>query len=132
MVGPLTRRNVILAGGLGLLTGCASYGPEEEPSAPKMSGTVEVKADEVPVGSGKVFGDQGVVVTQPAAGTYRAFTATCTHAGCTLAGVTDTINCNCHGSKFSVTDGSVVNGPATSPLKAYSAAASGDTIRITA
>ncbi|MFI7068358.1 transglycosylase domain-containing protein [Kribbella sp. NPDC050124] len=29
-----------------------------------------------------------------------------------------TINCNCHGSRFNISDGSVVNGPATQPLPA--------------
>jgi len=41
----------------------------------------------------------------------------CTHAGCTVGSVSGgTINCPCHGSRFNITNGSVVNGPAASPL----------------
>ena len=56
------------------------------------------------------------MVTQPAAGEFRAFSATCTHQGCAVGDVTDgTINCPCHGSKFAVADGAVVDGPARRP-----------------
>ena len=71
----------------------------------------------VPVGGGKILTAQQIVITQPAAGSYKAFTAVCTHQGCIVSTVADgTIDCPCHGSKFSVKDGSVVNGPAPSPL----------------
>ena len=71
----------------------------------------------VPVGGGEVLADEKIVVTQPKAGTFAAFTAVCTHLGCIVDSVAGgTINCPCHGSKFSITNGSVVNGPATSPL----------------
>ena len=57
------------------------------------------------------------VLARTAAGSYKAFTAVCTHQGCIVSTVADgTIDCPCHGSKFSVKDGSVVNGPAPSPL----------------
>lgn len=71
----------------------------------------------VPVGGGTIYDAYKVVVTQPTAGEFRAFSAICTHMGCLVSGVSDgTIYCPCHGSKFKITDGSVVVGPATRPL----------------
>jgi len=81
------------------------------------SGGVLAKKSEIPVGGGKVIGDQLVVVTQPTAGQFVAFSAMCTHQQCVLSSVTNgTINCGCHGSQFSATDGSVKKGPATAAL----------------
>jgi Rieske Fe-S protein len=72
---------------------------------------------EVPNGGGKIIGGKNIVITQPQAGSFKAFTAVCTHQGCIVSTVSGgTINCPCHGSKFSIKDGSVVNGPAASPL----------------
>lgn len=78
---------------------------------------VLTEKSDIPVGGGKVFPDQQVVVTQPKAGEIKAFTAVCTHAGCIVANVNGgTINCNCHGSKYNIETGAVVNGPAPRPL----------------
>ncbi len=72
---------------------------------------------QVPVDGGKILTDKKIVITQPAAGSFKAFTAVCTHQGCIVGSVSGgTINCPCHGSKYSIKDGSVVNGPAPSPL----------------
>ena len=72
---------------------------------------------DVPVGGGVVLADRDVVVTQPVSGTFKAFSATCTHQGCAVSEVANgTINCPCHGSRFTVADGSVAAGPATKPL----------------
>jgi len=72
---------------------------------------------DIPVGGGKILTDKKIVITQPQAGSFKAFTAVCTHQGCIVGTVSGgTINCPCHGSKFSIANGSVVNGPATSPL----------------
>ncbi len=60
-----------------------------------------------------------MVVTQPEEGEFKAFSAVCTHASCLVSTVSDgTINCPCHGSKFSLTDAAVEAGPATRPLPA--------------
>ena len=72
---------------------------------------------DVPVGGGKILADKKIVITQPKSGEFHGFSAVCTHAGCIVGTVSGgTINCPCHGSRFSITDGSVVNGPAPSPL----------------
>ena len=84
-----------------------------------ITGTVLGEATQVPVGGGMIFTADKVVVTQPAKGKYKAFSAICTHVGCVCDAVTSgTIDCPCHGAKFSITDGAVVAGPATSPLPA--------------
>ena len=74
---------------------------------------------EIPVGGGTVFRSQQVVVTQPASGVFKAFTAVCTHLGCICNKVANgTIDCPCHGSEFNISDGAVVAGPAPAPLAA--------------
>ncbi|MFH8976750.1 Rieske (2Fe-2S) protein [Streptomyces sp. NPDC017890] len=86
---------------------------------------------DIPEGGGKVFADRKVVVTQPAAGEFKAFSATCTHQGCAVKSVSDgVINCPCHNSSFSITDGSVQSGPARQPLPAVQITVSGDSIQL--
>lgn len=114
-----TRRGVlrgaaavgVVGVGGAVLAACGSGGKKE-------SGPVTVgKTADVPVGGGKVYRDQQVVVTQPTAGEYRAFSAVCTHQHCLVDGVSKgLIDCPCHGSMFHITDGSVAGGPAPSAL----------------
>lgn len=69
-----------------------------------------------------------VVVTQPAAGEFKAFSSTCTHKGCAVNKIADgTIDCPCHGSKFNL-DGTVANGPATKPLETKNISVQDDSI----
>lgn len=83
----------------------------------------------VPVGGGFIDFDQGVVVTQPEAGEFRAFDANCTHEHCLITWVEDgLINCPCHGSQFRVADGSVARGPATQSLHGRTATVNGEFI----
>ena len=95
-------------------TGAAAGGTGAASAAP--ANLLTTTAD-VPVGGGKIIPGPNVVVTQPVANTFKGFSAVCTHQGCIVATIANgTIDCPCHGSKFSIKDGSVVNGPAPSPL----------------
>jgi Rieske Fe-S protein len=89
------------------------------PAAGGASGTLLGQTSDIPVGGGMVFTDAKVVVTQPTKGVFKGFSAVCTHVGCLCNQVADgTIDCPCHGSKFAITTGAVVAGPAPSPLPA--------------
>jgi len=94
-------------------SGSAGGGGSASAAAPAALATTA----EIPVDGGKILADKKIVITQPASGTFKAFTAVCTHQGCIVGSVSGgTINCPCHGSKYSIKDGSVVNGPAPAPL----------------
>ena len=138
---PISRRTVIMNAGLAAaavagLSSCTTYGsgPATQPSAPAASGggsagsDLTVKAAEIPVGSGKIFPDAQTVITQPTDGEFKAFSSICTHQACPVASVTNTINCDCHGSKYSITDGSVVNPPAPKPLPPKTIKVEGDSL----
>ena len=87
----------------------------------------------VPVGGGVILDDADYVITQPTAGEFRAFSKICTHQNCTVVAVEGgTINCSCHGSKFSIEDGSVQNGPATKPLPEAEVTVAGKQVVVTA
>lgn len=142
---PIRRRTVIMSAGLAAaavagLSSCTTYGtaPVAEPSAPASGAgggasgkAVTAKTTDIPVGSGKVFADAQTVITQPKKGQFKAFSAVCTHQGCLVDAVTTTINCPCHGSKYSITDGSVVNPPAPKPLPPKTIKVSGGTLTVT-
>jgi Rieske Fe-S protein len=93
--------------------------PARKKAKPKPKGTVLGAASDIPVGGGAIYTAAKVVVTQPASGQYKAFSAACTHVGCLVNKVTSgKIDCPCHGSEFKITNGAVVAGPAPSPLPA--------------
>ncbi|CAN3127836.1 ubiquinol-cytochrome c reductase iron-sulfur subunit [Mycobacterium sp. smrl_JER01] len=133
------RKTVLAGAGAGLVAvavaacsrGSESSGSSDSgdgASAPGGSaqGEALTSTTDVPVGSGVIVGQ--VVVTQPVAGDFQAFSAVCTHTGCLINDVSDgTINCPCHGSKFSL-DGAVVNGPAQRPLEPVAVTVQGDSI----
>lgn len=99
-------------------------------TAPPPEGAVAA-VSAVPVGGGYVNTDVAVVVTQPEAGTFNAFTAVCPHQGCLVSQVVDNeIICPCHNSRFSATDGAVISGPAQEGLAAAKVAVEGDAITL--
>jgi Rieske Fe-S protein len=125
-----TRRAVVLgagaigvAAGAGLLAGCDDGSEDGGADDPKAL----AQTNEIPVGGGVVR--RKIIVAQPAAGVFTAFDAVCTHAGCTVSQPKDGVaQCGCHDSRFSMKDGSVVGGPATTPLRAVPITVKGDTI----
>jgi Rieske Fe-S protein len=89
------------------------------PANAAANGAVTVSTSRIPLNGGEIIASAQIVITQPAAGTYKAFSAICTHQGCTVAAVAhNVIQCPCHGSLFSASDGSVIQGPAQAPLAA--------------
>ncbi|MFE0173860.1 Rieske (2Fe-2S) protein [Streptomyces sp. NPDC059002] len=156
--GGASRRAVLAAGAGALAAGCTKYGDEGAepsrsptesdgtPASKKPSGSGEkpsgesekppagpelAKTSDIPVGGGKVFKDKKVVVTQPESGDFKAFSAVCTHQGCTVSEVADgTINCPCHGSKYRVADAAVADGPAPRPLPPQKITVTGNSITL--
>ena len=151
-----TRRGVLAGVGLvglaGAITACGASGSSSSPAAtnPATSGGGASTATSaaasassaggaaagaltptsaIPVGGGKIFDAQLVVVTQPSAGEFKAFSAVCTHMGCTVNQIADgRIDCPCHGSEYSIKTGAVLAGPAPRPLPAKTIKISGDSI----
>lgn len=134
MTGPatVTRRRAIVTGACVLVAatvaGCTSA---DRSSRRSPGGGTLGSTSDIPVGGGTIFTDLQVVVTQPTAGSFQAFSAICTHRGCTVNEVAGpTINCPCHGSQFDSTDGSVVRGPAEKPLPRRELSVDGTSLRL--
>jgi Rieske Fe-S protein len=127
----LSRRSVIAgAAAIGVTSALVACGSDAAPASSGAGTTTTVSASRVPVGGAAIVGD--VVVSQPAAGSYKAFSAVCTHQSCLVSRIEGTkLTCPCHGSQFSATDGSVITGPANRSLIARTVTASGDTLTIT-
>lgn len=103
--------------------------PAATPTQGGSGGTPLTSTAEVPVGGGIVVSAEKVVITQPAAGEFKAFTSICTHQGCEVSRVEDNvISCPCHGSRYSAEDGSVEQGPAPAPLAEVAVTVEGDQI----
>lgn len=131
----LDRRQVLCgtAGGVliaAALTACggdddsASNGNDKPKQATQGADgkTVLAQTSAVAVGGGVVVtapDGKPIVVVQPAAGEFKAFSAKCTHQGTTVGAPKDnTMTCPNHGSRFSAQDGAVQRGPAAAPLSA--------------
>jgi len=111
-------------------TSAAASAPASASSAMGGSASGALTATSaIPVGGGKIFAAQTTVVTQPSAGEFKVFSAVCTHMGCIVNQIADgRIDCPCHGSEYSITDGAVLAGPAPKPLPAKPFKVTGDSI----
>jgi Rieske Fe-S protein len=126
---PMTGTNSTPAGGATMATVPSSS--SSSPAAVSGGGAADAltSTSEIPVGGGKIFDAQVVVVTQPTSGEYKAFSAVCTHMGCIVSKISDgKIECPCHGSEYSVATGDVLRGPAPRPLAAKQIKVTGDSI----
>ena len=104
----------------------ASASSQAAPSGPSVA------TADVPTGGGVILGDADYVVTQPTKGTYKAFSKICTHQGCPVTKVEGgLIQCPCHGSEFSVEDGSVKQGPARKALAESATTVVGSKVYVT-
>ncbi|MFZ0325642.1 MAG: Rieske 2Fe-2S domain-containing protein [Actinomycetes bacterium] len=138
----LDRRTLLGAASVGatvLLAGCGggsssatattpAASPPSGGSSPKPgagqtgSAATLVAVADVPVGgavSAQTSDGQPVLVTQATAGDVKAFSAICTHRGCTVAPGGAQLVCPCHGSVYDLS-GNVVSGLAPAPLPAIS------------
>ncbi|WP_437008916.1 Rieske (2Fe-2S) protein [Streptomyces sp. enrichment culture] len=151
--GPVPRRRTVLTGALTLAAAAAltsacgddagdGAGGDPTPGGtarrtpgetaePTAGGRVIASTSDIPVGGGRVFAAEKVVVTQPAEGEFKAFSAVCTHQGCTVGSVANgLINCPCHASRFRIADASVASGPATRPLPERRISVSDGSVRL--
>lgn len=144
MTEAMQRRTVLAGSGLVLaslaVAACSSGESVADPSAsattvpePSQSsgggGQVLAATTAVAVGGGVIVSSPPIVVTQPSAGQFKGFTAICPHQGCLVASVEDNeIICPCHGSRFSASDGSVINGPAEIGLQSADVAVEGSNV----
>jgi Rieske Fe-S protein len=121
-----TRRRLLIASVTGLAVGSAVLpacaGSQTPADAPETAGPDSDRrilgpATDVPVGGGRVYSVERVVVTQPQAGVFIAHGVVCPHQGCAVTEVTDAgILCPCHDSVFDLETGQPLAGPATSGL----------------
>ncbi|SDB83143.1 Ferredoxin subunit of nitrite reductase or a ring-hydroxylating dioxygenase [Raineyella antarctica] len=127
----ITRRSLL--GGTGLavaaVTGSSLLAGCSDTSGGSGSGGIPVK--DVPVGSAYIQQNGDYVVIQPTAGHFRAFSRVCPHAGCKVNKVEgDNIVCPCHGSRYSVVDGSRVSGPTPRGLTEVPVKVDGKTLEV--
>ena len=126
-----SRRRVLVAGagtalGASVLAACGGGGGSS--SAPTTAsgssgggGGADVLAQvsDVPVGGAISAQDRNgkpIIVSQPTRGDVVAFSAICTHMGCTVAPAGSQLQCPCHGSTYDLATGENTGGPAPSPL----------------
>jgi Rieske Fe-S protein len=125
-----TRRNVLTTGaaiagaavGTVALAACGSSSSDAgTPAKPAAAGQTLAALADIPVGqskSAKTADGQDVLISRPTETTAAAFSAICTHQGCTVAPAGAELKCPCHGSVFDALTGAVKHGPAASPLPA--------------
>lgn len=130
-----SRRHVIAAGaGIGALAAVAGCGsgadsssssssssssaPSSSESSSSAGGETVATVKDIEVGGAvsAKSGGKDIIVARPTADSVVAFSAICTHKGCTVKPNGKELDCPCHGSKYAAATGKVINGPAPKPL----------------
>jgi cytochrome b6-f complex iron-sulfur subunit len=104
--------------GAGEATGGANGGVAQIEGGEPIAQEAEVEAGSALEFTDEETGQQAILVHLES-GDFAAYSAICTHRGCTVGYSDGNLACPCHGSVFDpANDGAVVNGPATEPLPA--------------
>ena len=115
---------------------CKAPAPPATDGAPSGEAVTVAKASSLANGEMSAYDVKGeTVAVANVGGAYYAFHDTCTHRKCSLSdGELDgtTLTCICHGSRFDVTSGAVLRGPAERPLKTFNARVAGDDLQVDA
>jgi nitrite reductase/ring-hydroxylating ferredoxin subunit len=107
----------------------ASPGSTAQDSSEAAGDAVTVDLSTIAEGSFVVT--QSLVVIKDGSD-VKAYSAICPHQNCPVDDVSDgEISCPCHGSRFSVADGSVIAGPATRGLTPATVSVDGTTATVT-
>lgn len=128
MAAVVSRRAVLgagLAAGSAAAVGCANSGSFDPAlTTGTDSGAVLIPLDQVPVGgvAAVTIDRRPAFIARPTSDTVRAFSAVCTHRGCTVVAAGDILLCPCHRSHFDLLTGEVLRGPAEKPLPAIDVA----------
>ena len=126
----ISRRGLLVA----IATGTAAIGLTGLSSvAANAAKTFTVcKTSAIPVRGGKTFsvGGKKILITQPKAGTFKAFVAICTHQGGALSGAKNNeIVCPLHGARFDATTGAP-KAVAPTPLGKVSVSVAGGSVKV--
>jgi Rieske Fe-S protein len=144
----ISRRGMLAVGAAGVagiaLAGCTQAAVPDNPtvtgnpagsgssgSGSSGSGAPLAQLSAIPVGgaiSAKGANGAPLIIARPTSNTVAAFSAICTHQGCTVAPAGQELDCPCHGSVYNATTGAVINGPALSPLPPVQVTLSGDNV----
>jgi Rieske Fe-S protein len=148
----ISRRSLITAGGVTVIgagalalaactpsgaSGTRASGPSGASASSGSgstagSGTTVATLADIPVGgtAKATLNGAPILLAQPSAGQVVAFSAICTHQGCTVAPAGKEFDCPCHGSRFAAATGDVIGGPAPSPLHRLSVTVTGNAVSV--
>ncbi len=104
--------------GVAALTLAACSQPAPDPGE-VSAGTVLISLTEVAVGEAKAVTTADgaeIMVVRSAEDQVHAFSAICTHQGCSVRPEDGELYCPCHGSRFDQSTGEATDGPAEDPL----------------